>query len=454
MPGEENGSACLPGGWPEGYPPRSALFDVEPEGVCGASFESLYSVFRRTSAAHLMRPFTLANRSVTPLFGPSKNSASHYAEEWSLSVMNGVGKLTERWLVALSQLTLRNDLYLHTLFPLRHLIPYKGLLCRRERFCPDCFRDDERTKRPKYHRLLWAITCVEACPLHGTLLQEEAKIESRRNYPYWLPGVARTTGRSLSELPSVPAPPVKIRIAKLVADLLDDVHRNPEAFRDSVCAIPSFLWYATDFLFDRIPAHFANHIGVTKSSLHGWMTGKNLPSLPRLSLIAHCCGCTLPDVLLGNKVFLKKIERYDQAPKTPRRASESMTDEEIIQALDDSIERDDDESAFEIARRLGLNHRRVKKLAPDRWAMLVQRRIRRRTHRRVANEDYRFSLFYQSFKDIQDRGVYPSRRLVAEDVFKRTGVALRFTDRFLQRAHVLSGTQLRHREAVCRTTNV
>lgn len=448
----------IPGGWPDDFSPRSAVFDVVPEGVCGATYESLYSIFRRISTAHLLRPFTLAVRAVSPLFGRSGRTARYLGEEEHLLAMNGSGELAERWSASLSRLTLRGDLHVRTLLPLRRLVPYKGLLCRRERFCAECFRDDERKQRPKYHRLLWAITCVEACPIHGTLLQEEADSEREvgakafRPRPYWLPGASRVTGRSLAELPSALARPDKVGVASLVANLLNEVHHNPQIFSESACATSSFLRYATDFLFDGVPAYFANHLGVTKGTLHGWMSGKIHPSLPKLTLIAHCCGCTLTDILLANKVPLRKTEPFERTLNKPRRQRESVSDEEIIAALANALKYEPDACAYEIARRLGVGFKRARRVEPEMWAALVQRRVELRCRRRDERKEYRFSIFYRSFKHFHDRGRYPSRQLVSQDVFERTGMVLSFSDKFVQRAHALWGTQPRSRGGKFRST--
>jgi hypothetical protein len=444
------GLGLLPGGWPEDYPRRAALFDVEPEGVCGASSESLYSIFRRTCAAYKMRPFTLAAAAAAPIFGMSRRECSSlYGQEKWLQAMNGSGGCAERWSSALSRLTLREDLYLHTLLPIRYLIPQRGLLGRQERFCSECFRDDERKKRPKYHRLLWAITSVEACPVHGTRLQEELGVDkSGRNHSYWLPGVSRIDGRSLADVPSTPARPESIRNSVLVSNLLDDIQYDPNVFAEFSYDTPSFLWHVTDSMFDGVPCYFANHLGVTKSALHGWMSGKVHPSLPNLLLIAHCVDCGLTDILLSNKVGLQKIKPFNRPAKAPRRVREQVSDEAIHSALANSLDNNDNLCASEIARRLGVGVKRMRRVAPEQWNALVQRHLNARKERCIDEREHRFSVFYRSFQELQSKGQYPSRRLVAKDVLARTGVAPRFSDRFLNRAHALSGTEIQRPHAV------
>ncbi|WMY11750.1 TniQ family protein [Paraburkholderia phenoliruptrix] len=434
----------VPAGWPENCPPRSAFFDISPEGVCGASFEDLYSIFRRTCAAHLMRPFSLAHRALTPLVTAYGCSQMGAVEDHILALMNGAGIVAERWARALERLTLRNDLYLRTLVPLRHLVPMRGLLCTKERYCPQCFRDDETLSRPTYHRLLWAITSVEACPLHGTLLQSEASPRRARNSPHWLPGVSKVTGRSLAEQPSTSASLEKIELARLVAELVEHVQRNPEIFADSLRSVPLSLHRAVDILFHGVAADFAKHLGVGKGSLHSWMDGSVSPTLSNLVLIAYCCGCTISDILCGAEVCLNKREPRGTVQKNSRCRTMRASPEVLNAKLTLLFERDDAAGVRDVAANLGVSYKHLRKIAPEGYSALVQRRadnILRRCHE---NSDLRFLEFYRSFKALQKDGIYPSRRKVLRDVFLRTGLHIRFSDEnFVRRAHALSGSNVR-----------
>ncbi|CAN0626368.1 protein of unknown function [Burkholderia multivorans] len=122
-----------------------------------------------------------------------------------------------------------------------------------------------------------------------------------------MPGVSRVDGTSFATVRSTFANYEKVVCARLVAELLDDIH-HPGVFVESHSTV-AFLRYTAKKLFYGQAAHLAKHIGIGKSELHGWMTGKYRPSLPRLVLVAYCCGCGISDVLLANKVKLRRVRR-------------------------------------------------------------------------------------------------------------------------------------------------
>ncbi|WP_284508074.1 TniQ family protein [Caballeronia sp. GAOx1] len=442
FPIEDVALASLPGGWPDGSPARSAFFDVVPEGLCSASFEDLYSVFRRTCAAYNMRPYSLARKALAPLVTPNGCSQLRVADDRTLALMNGAGEIAERWIGALGRLTLRSDLRMRTLLPLRNLVPMRGLLSASDRFCPQCFRDDETSNRPKYHRLLWTMTSVEACPLHGMLLQSEGNVLRARGDFHWLPGVSIVTGHSLAAEPSFEATSEKLEAARLVAKLLDDVHRRPEIFETTAAALGTALHRAVERLFCGVAAHFAKHLGVSKGTLHGWMSGDACPTLPAMVHIAYCCGCQIADLLCGNEVMLSKRDPFARHSKTARTRKAALSPVSLDASLTLALESDEDFCAKKVAANLGMCHKYLRKIAPESYAALVQRRNDMISQERSKNVELRFEEFYRSFESLRDKGIYPSRRKVAQDVYERTGLRLRFADSvFVRRAQRASNSR-------------
>ncbi|ABE32854.1 hypothetical protein Bxe_A0076 [Paraburkholderia xenovorans LB400] len=198
-----------------------------------------------------MRPWTLALRCVAPLIGSdtSTRGQRHVADSCYERSMNGVTEHAERWVKALSQLTLRNDLHLRTLLPLRDIVPSWKLLSQKERYCPLCYSDDESNKRPKYNRLLWSLDCVMACPVHNVLLVEVGSSGMGGGRPFFLPGVSRLVGSSLAGQMAPPATYEQSCMARMAAHLLDDVHHHPDAFVEGNCSPAPFLKFATKELY-------------------------------------------------------------------------------------------------------------------------------------------------------------------------------------------------------------
>ncbi|MBB5400529.1 TniQ family protein [Paraburkholderia youngii] len=439
----------LPGGWPEDSSPRSAFLGLAPLGVSGDSFEDLASYFRRLGELHLMRPWTLAFRSVAPMIvGMSLTSRSHLADSCYGLSMNGVTEHAAKWVEALSALTLRNDLHLRTLLPLRDIVPALKLLSQTERYCPLCYSDDECNKRPRYNRLLWSLGCVQACPIHHVLLLEVGSLGSDEGRPFFLPGVSRLDGSSLAGEETGPATCEQSRMARMAADLLDDVHHHPDVFAGN-CNPAPFLRFATDTLFGGVAMNFAQHLGVGKGELSNWMNGNVRPSLPRLLLIAYCCGCAVSDVILGNKVMLRRVTcSSTPAALTPRRRNGAGRPKEVLLTeLQAIVHSGAVRNASEAADHLGVSDKHLRRLAPTLQGMLVQRGAESRRTNTVARREYRFGEFNRSFSALAaENGFLPSRRAVHQDVLKRTGIQFRFAEaqEFLRRAHTLVNTAGEH----------
>jgi transcriptional regulator with XRE-family HTH domain len=420
----------LPGGWPEDAPPRAAFFGLAPAGYNGGSYEDLASYFRRLSACHGIRPRSLAYRAVVPLFAKQTTRNQDWLADTCHDLnMNGLAGLAEDWVGALERLTLRSDLHLRTLLPLRGLVPSFALISKRERFCAQCYRDDELANRQMYNRLLWSIGCVEACPLHGTLLLAVPCTSQVGMRLFSLPGISRIDGSSLSSAPSSRASAEQIMSARLVAELLDDVHHNADVFTN---CHPSgtFLRYAINTLFDGKAEYLAKHLGVNKSELHGWTTGKIRPSLPRLVLIAYCCGCGVSDALLGNKVKLRKVRRNSTTKRLSNKArtGSARPQEELRAELEQLVESGTASTLRSAARLLDISEKYLRRMAPDIASIIVAIGKEARHTASVQRADIRFEHFRQSFQHLSVGGVHPSRREVVKHVYLQTGIKLGFDD--------------------------
>jgi TniQ len=431
-----------PGGWPVDAPPRSPVFGMAPQGYSGDTIEELGSYFRRLAAEHGLLPWTLAYCAVAPLIcGRDFKGNRDVADDCYSPAVNGVTELAARWSYALNKLTLRHDLQLRTLLPLRHILSHYRLISAAERFCPACYSDDELAGRQKYNRLLWSIDCVTACPVHGLVLKPVPRAKRGCGKPFWLPGLSRVDGASLAYNVADKAQPHEIRIARLIVELLDDSHQRPDSFRDA-SAIPTFLRHATDSLFNGHAANFAAHLGISKSELHGWMTGNVCPSLHRIVLVASCCDCTVTDVLLGNKVMLKKRERPFGEPisLSPRRLAPARPVDVLTAELEEIIQFGTASCLRDAANTLGVTPKYLRKKAPKQAALIVKRGEQLRQSVVQATDAAKFGEYLNSFRALRAQGVSTARRNVIRDVRERTGMTFGYAEamRFQHKAQEAS----------------
>jgi hypothetical protein len=429
-----------PGGWPSDLPPRSILFGLTPYGFDGATRENIVSFFRRTSDAHGVLPRALAHHVVVPMMHiSSKSLADLRADECYRLQACGLSTRAERWIDVLNQLTSRSDLQLLTLLPLKNLVSSYHLIESANRFCPACYAADERAGRAKYDRLLWTLCCVTSCPKHGRQLIFEPRGKGRSPLPFTVPGISRIDGSSLARLSSKKASKYEVEIARLVAELLEDISRIGA---QKTSLLSAFLTHGADVLFDGNAAALARHLGLSKSQVHGWMHQGILASLSGVARIAYSFECTMADVLLGNKAKL----RLRQGRKLPRglfrfsrRVGHKTPHGKLLASLSKFMKKHPDACAQDAANHLEVSAKFLRKNFPMQNVALVEAGRLHKQQMAQARQDAKDDAYKKSHFALADNGVYPSRRKVMKRL-KEMGIRLSFaeTKRAKDRAHAAS----------------
>ncbi|MEX3856489.1 TniQ family protein [Paraburkholderia sp. BR10923] len=427
----------IPIGWPDDAPPRSACFGLTPEGESGESYEDLVSYFRRLCACHGIFPHSFAWR-VRPLFENQEVCTPNFNQY--ATVMNGVSGVAATWVDVLEKLTLRTDLILRTLLPLRGVIGRTKLLYRKERFCPCCYRDDEALGRPKYNRLLWSIECVEACPLHSTLLETAPEASKRNRFTFWLPGISRLDGGSLANHKARQASDQQVRMARLIADLLDDIHEDPEAFANGA-PISEFLQHAAITLFEGKISKLFSHLRCPKS-FYKLKYGATRPSLPLVAHIASTFDCDISDILLGRKVPLKIIDlSFDFKRLNCRRHFRIVESSDALLTDLKNLESSGmAKNLNQTCSLLDVNKDRLRKLAPDIVARIVKIGREDRHRQKFEREESNFAKYWQCYQELRSQHVRPTRNRVSSLVTQRTGRKFNWSEasKFQTRASRLS----------------
>lgn len=442
----------LPGGWPDDAPPRSTLFSLTPHGCSGEDRESLGSYVARLSAAQDILRGALAYRIVGPvaheLFGadPRRLAQDIGRSDYAASV-SSLTEEAKHWAYALNSLTLRNNLQLCTLLPMRGLVSPLKLMSSDRRFCRDCYKEDEQLGRDRYDRLLWSIKAVVACPSHRRPLVDhpEQKRDAASCDANALPS-QDTLSESASTLP---ASEYEFESARLIAELLDDAVFFP-GLRYVPSAQSAFLVHAIDTLFAGKSAHFAEHLRVGKSQVHSWVKEDVRMSLPRLALTAYCCGCAIADILLGNRVMLSPRS----APECQHRrllqeggTGAKRPKDELRSELAEMIRSGVTKSAAEAAKAVGISVKFFRKEFPSEHAAAVQQgRDLAKALRDEARASYD-QLYLAEHIALQETGIYPARRRVVARMRGMVKTLGRHQDaqRAQLKAHALTGVRLARR---------
>jgi hypothetical protein len=433
----------LPGGWPEDAPPRSILASLAPYGCSGEDRESLGSYLNRLCEEHEMTRWSLT----TVIVGPTAEELFHVSSDrmgrdigraaYNLNI-SGLTEQANHWAQTLNYLTLRNNLQLCTLLPLKNLVSNFVLLSKKGRFCPGCYENDVRLGRDCYERLLWSIAAVEACPLHRFRLVNSPQAKKRRT--------SKRENGTFTQEPStqykIAGPPthvaaseLEVETSRLIAELLDDAVYFSEAGY-SATAQSIFLTHAISLLFDGVSAHFAAHLGISKSQVHGWIKGGVQMSFPRLVQTAYCCGCAIADILLGNSVMLslRPASSDHQRPLIqPGGTGARRPQAELRAELDALIRSGRAINATEAARSLGISLKYLKRNFPQQQEWLVAHGHKlSESLRREATDSFN-DLYLSEHNALHAAGIYPSRRRVLK---RLEGEAIPGTYRRVQQAHL------------------
>lgn len=374
----------------------------------------------------------MANRVVAPAaLAAGATDVQLIPDQCFDAVLAGTSPLAALWAKTLNELTLRCDLELLTLLPLKAVLPANKLVTSALRFCPKCYASDEALHREKYDRLLWVIDAAKACPVHEMSLVTGVRPIGGRSVPdFFLPGICRFTGESLSTSVAVRANDVDIDGARRIATLLDEaVFLGEHAVNAN--GLRAFLRYAITLLFDGKSAHFAAHLGVSKSQVHGWQHGDTRPSLPRLVQIAQAFDCNISDILLGNRCLLRLVPKQNilapqLAPK--QRAGASVPRIELLGNLERLVACGTVATVREAAVRLDVSEKFLRKVAPGVCQGLVERGNR---FRQLVSRERRHALeraYLAECSALLDRGIYPSRRRVVAGIAAKVRVSYRFRD--------------------------
>ena len=392
-----------------------------------------------------MLPRALAHTIIVPsMRDASKVYADLMADECYRLELCGVSERAARWANCLNDLTCRSDLHLLTLLPLSGLVSSYQLVESANRFCPACYAKDERIGGPKYDRLLWILSCVVACPHHKCKLIPEPRLNGRSPLPFTVPGTSRIDGSSLAKAPRIRASNVEVEVARLVAELLEDVSRIGEQRKLS---LSTFLTHAADVFFGGNSAAVARYLGLAKSHVHGWMNHGILPSLTGVARIALLFDCTMADVLLGNKPTLG-LHQGHNLPfglfRLDRKAGHKTSREDLAAQLSDFMQANPGANALEAANHLDVSPRFLRENFTHENEALVRGGKLSRDGIAQARLRVKCDAYERCHLALAADGIYPSRRKVVERL-KEKGIRLSFLETKLakDRAHEASAIEKR-----------
>lgn len=344
---------------PPVLPKRTALYSLSPLGVGTAGSESLYSWFLRVAQHHCLKPNDLIRHlgktCIDPETGELVWSRHLHDANWAFT-----GDHTQTWVRVLEEQTGRRDLRSLTFLPYGGALPILGRGQMRRRWCPHCL-NDRKAEGEVYASLVWEIGLVTACPVHGNALVgvcphcgAGAAKRAGRNLVYHTPGHCGHCGGWLGDAKTEPAGEEAIAKAKLIGDWVADMARLPESAKLSVA--PTLKAAAARYAKGQ-PAVLARELGVSKTTLHGWIKETSIPSLSHACNLAIRLGVSLSDLYLGNEAALPAVPLMALESPEKKRRRMRIDWPVVDKQLQGYLRRAEPVSVRQIAAELGVSRR-------------------------------------------------------------------------------------------------
>lgn len=297
--------------------PRSTLHALQPIGLGTPEAESLTSYFCRLANSHACTTNDLA-KFVIERIEPGRWE-THQATPgksrfvWHQRSISGLADSALNWAGMLSALTGVTTLRQLTLLPLQGCISPKGLMATQARWCPHCLAEDQREGRQPYFRLTWDIGLNKVCARHRTALVAHcphcsaSNVRHTANFvvPGWCTACGYFLGSPIPEGPTAPLTAeqkLKIEKASHIGHLLAAASASVEAGPGFTPDIDAFHQGVERLIGDMdggVAAHFARRLGVRKSTVCYWRTGRTPLTLDALVRMAMHCGVSLASLLQG-----------------------------------------------------------------------------------------------------------------------------------------------------------
>lgn len=331
-------------------PPRSRLAPLKPLGLGTPYRESLSSFLQRLADQHGLSPKVLARELVLPRLGINRREQASQADRlWRTSFFNGMGKVPQKWVKILEELTSVKRLDLLTLLPLQSKVGMPGISSPTRRWCPICLHEGAEEGIP-YGQLLWEIGIVTACPKHHIKLVnscdcDPAKAHSSLKSKH-LPQLCGLCGNSLALRPGIPveaASEAELHRATLVAELLGSNLFEPNGCTSHGAGIVPFLQVAVLIVGDECAARTARILGVSKGTLSGWLNYHHLPSLAHAVSIAEVFKVPIAKILVGegsgdfSSLRPKELQRISHRRRLRRNCSKDELERKLQEILNAEI---------------------------------------------------------------------------------------------------------------------
>lgn len=397
------------------------LFNIEPIGIGTPYVESLPSYIKRLAEAHSISPRTLLKYEILPEIREYLNTVLYSHNKYLLSISSNRIKDVIR---VLEIKTNNKDIHNLSMSKLSGFINPRYLFRNNAAWCPLCYEKSKQYHEPVYEQLIWAISDIDTCGIHGIRLHEKCphchnqikhyNTSSRVGYCYhcnhWL-GSDKPDSNSYADFNEW-----DIWRIDNIGSILTDI-RNINLSAKS-CLSRNILEILNLTGFSR--AQLGKEIGVSPSSIRDWAIFYKKPTLNSVLLLGYILQLPLSKLLFtdinSSSINITSFKEVPN-PKTPK-----VGYSKLKRSIKKAISSTELVSVNRLMIKFGVKRTTIKRHFPREYNLLIQKNNKQKEEIALERE----SQIRDTMISLNERGVFPNR----SKVMRELGKQFVFTERY------------------------
>lgn len=368
----------------------NSLYSIPLIGVGSGRVESLTSFIIRLAYEHQITVGSLFQELIFPkIHKPYLNDTNHPNSKttWKYlsSVVDNVNLRRNQYVQVISNLTGINNISLLTMQPWANLISNRGLIRKFLHWCPICLQDWLSTQQTIYYPLLWSITCINICEIHGVNLLSECSFCHEKLYNLWpfsrvgyCSFCHQWLGQTVAKKPISKVQPKNPNI--FITSSIGKMLEITEEFHDQglldIKILSKGIQQIINRYFNGNLNLFAIHTNIGISTIRDWINSGSRIEISSILRILACFGLSIEQLIpeLSDSVKLDISRKYISIPRKVNKMDFYAKDLEY--KLISEIEKNElpPPSLLEISRRIKHDYRHLRKLFPSQCERILNRR--------------------------------------------------------------------------------
>ncbi|MBT2685309.1 TniQ family protein [Bacillus sp. ISL-37] len=405
---------------------RSTLFNIEPQGMNSPLVESLTSYISRISDYHCLSTGVFISKLLAPYL--KKHYISAIATRGGngfydcTNGINGIGSLASDFVNVIELLTYRSDISKTTLLPWTGILPTRGLLESKKKWCPFCYQEAINNTSIIYEPLIWFLKESKYCLIHKTFLvskcikcSKEMNILSRNSKPGFCDNCDCWLGSNKENLNNkIPHLGETLHIEDRIGEMLK-TSSGSEKVNINKTQICKSLNYYLDELFEGNIKDFAETLGIPSTTFRYWVRGINLPPLYSLIRICNVLEISIWEFLQSKQIPIAKSS-MSKLPANKIKDRKKYDYGQIKNILLDEINSSEKNSLTKIAEKIDCDRKLLYQKFPNESKKIVENYKSKLDLKKTERQKAFHQQLIEVINVLKERNVYPSRRNVEKEL--------------------------------------